>query len=553
MILGNLILLRIKTRSPPTMVHYTLGIPNIRLSHQGIPTQFNMPFSGSSYFVDYDTAKVRLGLRVYFAFFFILLAAASNTCSGLRIRLGLLRDKPIRLPLATGWLDGVAAIKAWIVQRSLPGGWFGIVTILTWLLSVSSDWMVSGLVKTTMIVSRCEFGRGVICNLPNNTMLNAPARENPSVAVVQQAQNNSIANGGLSGIFRKANTDPYFRADPEDLLGTWVCEFTGNDTYPYTANMTDIVTDLIHEGRLYNATLCHWYYGIDLQGWNSLTVASPSQPDGIKNIPFDVCISRDSTPNEDLHDRTMSSYFCSMNASAEIEWILVQMQPETMLQQWLPMFQAVLGVDNDTHVSNAIVSTLDLITMVGQDGWILSDSEPLTNKTIDTTQGCLAPRAGIPPSVIFILAVVTFAVAAFLVYWRILQAQLHQFHQAEYQTDHRIGDTHMAVPNSLVDWMVYVAQQFYPQAQVRAKDLSKFVFMKDSEGHVKVNFDGGFVSGDRGSQPTEGQHPIHTADGQWQYRFTNLKSASSGNRIAASPRPQSLGVPHRKPVGSSGE
>ena len=451
-----------------------------------------MLFSGSSFLVDYDTAKVRLSLRVYFTFFFLILAAVSDKCSSLRSRLRLFGGKTVKLPLTTGWLDGIAAIKTWIIQRSLPAGWFGLIMILAWFLSVSSDLMVSGLVKTTMIVGRCEFGRGVICNPPPNGMLSTPDRENVAVTVVQQAQNNSITNGGLSGIFRKANTDQYFRADTEDVLGTWECQFTGNDTYPYTANMTDIILDLQSKNRLYDNTTAWWDNGISPAGWNSLTAWSPSQSDAAFQL-FNVRVSRETTWYKDYLDRTMSSYLCTMN-TPEVEWILVQIQPETTLEEWTQMLHGVLSDFSDNNISEGIVSTLNLITMVGSEGRIPNFKEPLTNTTLDTTQGCLTARAEIPLPVIIVLAIVSFAVVVFFVYWAILQARLHHFNRVEYRQKHRIEDVYKAAPNRLIDWMVYVAQQFYAAEHVGAKDLSNFVLVKDGEGRLKVALDGDFES-----------------------------------------------------------
>ena len=79
--------------------------------------------------------------------------------------------------------------------------------IAAWAASFGGDVMVSGLVKATQIEERCEFGTGVICDPLPNTMLNTPDWENTAVTVVNAS---SLANGGLGGIYRKANLDPNF-------------------------------------------------------------------------------------------------------------------------------------------------------------------------------------------------------------------------------------------------------------------------------------------------------------------------------------------------------
>jgi hypothetical protein len=517
-----------------------------------------MAVQGSSFIVDYDTAKTRLSLRVYFTVIFVILAAVCDRCSNLRSTLRILHGKVVKLPLTTGWLDGIAAIKAWIVQRSLPGGWLGIIMILAWILSVGSDWMVSSLVKTTMIVGRCEFGKGVICNPANNTMLNTPDRENPAVTVVQQAQNYSITNGGLSGIFRKANGDQYFRADSEDLLGTWECKFTGNDTYSNTTSIPDVVADLESKGRIYGNGSLTASYGISPNGWNSLSVWSASQPDDALES-FNVRVSRDVTANEDFRNRTISSFFCTMDAAEEIGWILQQLQPNSTLNQWNLMLHAQTGQCNETGVSEAIVSLLNLITMVGSEGWISSSKEPLTTGTLDTTQGCLMPRAEIPAPVLFVLAVVTFGVVGFFVYWRILQAQLHPFRRARYQQRDRIEHFHEAAPNGLMDCMAFVAQQFHTTEHVGVRDLSKFVLVKDGEGDLKVALHEDLVADNQICRLDERMQPIQSPPKE--YREGLDGRIKSPNIVYENPPMmpfthtagmRNLGIPHRKPVGSSG-
>ena len=222
------------------------------------------------------------------------------------------------------------------------------------------------------------------------------------------------------------------------------------------------------------------------------------------------------------------------------------------------MLHAVSGMANDTKIPETIVSTLNLITMVGSQGWVPSSSSPLTNTTLDTTQGCLTPRAEIPLSVILVLAIVTFAVVVFFVYWGVLQARLQHFYRIEYRESHHTKEVCKAVPNGLIDWMVYVTQQCYPAEHVGARDLSKYLLVKDGKGHLKVALHGWFEADDPGSLPDEWQQPVYFMREQDKENGdvrVGSQHDAFGNAVTASPTlaPRTLNraAPRRKPVGSS--
>lgn len=105
--------------------------------------------------------------------------------------------------------------------------WCGSINAASQLASFGSDLLVSGLVKTTQVPGRCDFGVGVVMPQHPTTVTSFPEYDQLSVRMGQQAQNTSVPNGGLSGIFWKYNADPNFRADASDVIGNWdLCRLT---------------------------------------------------------------------------------------------------------------------------------------------------------------------------------------------------------------------------------------------------------------------------------------------------------------------------------------
>jgi hypothetical protein len=88
------------------------------------------------------------------------------------------------------------------------------------ILSLVSDLAVSGLVRTVTVPSRCPFGTGLV--VPHAYSNSSPlfvANNGAAYSVAGQAQITSAANGGLVGIYWKANRDLTFRADELDVAG----------------------------------------------------------------------------------------------------------------------------------------------------------------------------------------------------------------------------------------------------------------------------------------------------------------------------------------------
>jgi hypothetical protein len=213
-----------------------------------------MTFHGSSLVFDVESAHLRIGLRIYFTALFLLLALAGDQCCGNRVKLRLMNQHPVKLPLLTGWLGGFPAALTWFSCKQLPAGWIGLAMIFSQIAEFGSDLLVSGLVKTVDIPGRCAFGRGLVMPQKPATWLSIPDVESSGRNIATQAQRTSLSNGGLSGIYWKVNNDTSFRADAEDVIGNWICVNVNETSYPTTMTPDEIVIDLANNGFLYGNT-----------------------------------------------------------------------------------------------------------------------------------------------------------------------------------------------------------------------------------------------------------------------------------------------------------
>src|ERR1700730_7190651 len=121
---------------------------------------------GSSLVFYAESNFIRIGLRLYFRVLFIFLALVGDICCSNRVKLLLLNEGSVPIPMMTGWLGLISILKMWTSQKRIPAGFLGILMIVVELMSLSSDLLVSGLVRPTEIPGRCSFGRGIV--LPEN-------------------------------------------------------------------------------------------------------------------------------------------------------------------------------------------------------------------------------------------------------------------------------------------------------------------------------------------------------------------------------------------------
>jgi hypothetical protein len=444
------------------------------------------------------SATVRLVLRVYFNVVLLLLGLIGDQCCKNRSRLRLLRNRPLEITQTTGWLRGTSAAYAMYSMRRSPAGWLGFVMILAGIFWLVADLVVSGLVVPVNVVDRCLFNITGPYEMATTNYTFGPFSIAPVGTlfdIVTKAQKTSKANGGLTGIFNKTNTDPLFRADAHDIIGRWECQQVGRDsTYPFDASLESMFDDLQTQGLMYQyATACPTSYigknaYIQVLGWSS---SVGDWADNLTGTPSEIINSPESHPwnvltavemsTDSGKDRIMRSFNCTMNAPT-IEHILGKLQgPRTLDSFCMNLKSNIYGYFTDgvppvPDLSDAIGSTLDTVMMMA------SAQGAGVNKPgqhpPDPTQGCLAVKTQMPGPVIIVWILVTGATLAIFTYWLLLTLEIRALNKRSTEEAALVTKN---TPNGLLDWMKQAVREVEPNKTIELSNLNDWTLATSHE------------------------------------------------------------------------
>ena len=409
---------------------------------------------------DYPSSYVRLVLRIYFTVLLLALAFLGRRCCAQRVRLRLYRRRSVNIRQMTGWLNGSDAAFAFLSFRASPAGWLGGMMIVASLLAIICDLAVSGLVVTVNVVSRCSFNISepyTALSTVKTSDFELVENDSRLFKQITQAQAVNQANGGIDGIFRKVNTDPRFRADERDIIGSWICEATGqNMSSPAGSTPANIISSLQNVDLLFKASnsSCWALHGdgttSSLFIWSASTYDYSRQPWEVR-AAVDMII-----PSQD--EKIMSIYPCQMNTSDSdwTDWALKVTLPEVALSAWCYDVQGDLyshgrlanTFDLQGNISAIIASGLNSIIMNSCAAWN-GDGSPLVIQ--DPTQGCLAARALVSWPVFFLFIIVTISTVAMLIYWTALMIIIRGA-RAGSSTEY-IESVEECTPDGLLGWM----------------------------------------------------------------------------------------------------
>ena len=415
------------------------------------------------------SGTVRLALRIYFTAIFLLLPFLGNQCCSYSVRQKLLRRKRVTLNFMTGWLTGFDVVKVPFSLRSLPAGWLWLAMILSGALALAGDLAVSFFVQKIHVPSRCPFGTGLV--LDGTPTLQVTPPNGAPYFVAAQAQVTSQLNGGMTGIFLKANRDLNFRADASDVAGSWNCENVGNDlSYDPDTNTDDIVDDLLNHGYLYNDgnySTCISNYA---DGSYSHFIAWDSSVGNEQGgAPFNVRASIDLTANGS-DTKVMSSFLCQMDAPS-LGYILSAIISASTLNQWCFTLQGSvydgMGTPAATNTSTILENLLNTMVMVaGSNNDLMQTPQPGKD-----TQGCNAPRTIVPLVVIVLFFVITAFAVSILTYLVVLM--ILTAHAPAHQHEENIKKK---TPIGLIGWMTQALRESGLQGKVTAQDLATMEF-----------------------------------------------------------------------------
>jgi len=382
----------------------------------------------------------------------------------------------------TGWMNGANVAFAVWPLGAVPAGWLGVVMILATVLSIVSDLAVSGLVVTVNVPSRCTFNTSGYYTIIPQSPLTAniiPANAGALFKLINQAQLNSVTNGGLGGIYGKVNGDPSFRADYRDVVGQWNCNDTMEDrSYPYGTDPTSIETDLQSQGLLFNESSYSCWQNYPDYSIGRIVLLTASQPDW-PTAPWDFRASIDITLDSEI-GQSFKTYLCHMDGPS-IQWVINQTQAQSTLTSWCGEFMGDLFTADVSELSLApnpaavLESILNSIVMTSGAAWNL-----MATPIPDDTQGCLAPQAQVSWPIILLFALVAILTFAMALYWAVLSILLHEALRSQPAGRIKVIDNY--VPNGLLNWMVQAVRQSGVAGEVKPKDLKDWFFGYDLDG-----------------------------------------------------------------------
>ncbi|KAF2100289.1 hypothetical protein NA57DRAFT_54380 [Rhizodiscina lignyota] len=449
--------------------------------------------------LDLASPHVRLALRIYFNVILPLLGLIGDQCCKKRSQLRLLRKRPLEITHMTGWLRGTSAACAMYSMRRSPAGWLGFVMVLAGLYWLIADLVVSALVVPVNVVDRCPFNTTGPYQVMPTPHVMGPLSVGPVGTlfdIITGAQKTSKANGGLTGIFNKSNTDPLFRADAQDILGQWECRRVGKDsTYPFDTPPLSIVEDLVLRGLMYDpssycptmligknqyiqmlawsSSVSDWSY--EIAGKTSEEIATDTELH-LWNVLAAVDLS-----TEPSDDKVMRSFNCTMNAPA-VEFVLGKLQGTTTLSSFCLALTTnvygyfTLGIPPVPEMDAAIASTLDtMIMMAGAYGAGVNKPPP---SIPDETQGCFAVKTEVPGPVIIVFILVTATALTICAYWLLLIIQIKALRN---QSPDEVALVSKDTPNGLLGWMKQAVCENGPTNTVEYRNFRNWTLAPSRE------------------------------------------------------------------------
>jgi hypothetical protein len=430
------------------------------------------------------SSYVRLAFRIYFTITLTIIGLLANMSLGRISRQSIAKARPRPLTSMTGWLSGMPLLFTMIKFRRLPGGlWFGTSMIFCTVVTLISDYAVSGLVQSVYVGGRCPFGTGLVISatLDEDSWPVPPINGAPYL-VVLNAQTTSAANGGLVGVYWKANRDPSFRADDLDLAGGWICTDEGNTTFPSGASPDAMIQDLYEEGKLYHYIDVPRAVTTVSNGTFAHTIILDSSATNTTGVTFDVKAAIEVT-SYGTNPKTMQSFQCSMNGTG-ISWVLETIDSQDAMNTWVIGLPAVVyngaGTAASSNPGARVEAVLNSMVMVaGGKDYLLST--PTTGGS-NATQGCLQQMTSVPVEILILLGLVSvgFLLVSACLFVLCMRDRMELMDQTITQP----------MPGDLVSWMVQAVQEYRGRRGVAARDLKDWAFGLWPTGIAGITFIG---------------------------------------------------------------
>jgi hypothetical protein len=449
--------------------------------------------------IDAPAAYIRLTLRIYFTVVLLLIGFIGDQCCAMRVRLNIARDQQVTIPQMTGWLSGLGTVRAFWSFRTAPAGWLGYLMLMTSLLSLWGDLVVSGLVTSVQLPRRCAFsteGPISVFTVKQPFIYRGIPNVGPLYDLISQAQTTSIRNGGLDGVFAKVNNDSTFRADPKDILGEWRCSDAGVIKQTFEADILpeDVLRNLSSWGYLFNQTSSYCAEentdadGVTLS--TNVVLLSASQL-SYPYAPWDVRAAIDVTIPEN-QTKLFKLYECSMEGPS-VEWLLRQVLPDVVLEGWCERIKTyIFSSLTNAAISDpgyVIASSLNMVMNYAGSSWN-DTGEPIIIE--NPTQGCLAPQTLVSWPVLILFAIVSTAFLGIIGYLVFLAIELHSCVRpssspsALSTPDSGKSKSEQPPPSGHLTWMRRAVQETPQGRDATFKSLKKWSFGRGPSGDFVI-------------------------------------------------------------------
>ncbi|KAF4542592.1 uncharacterized protein LTHEOB_7322 [Lasiodiplodia theobromae] len=462
-----------------------------------------------------SSSIIRLLLRVYFTVIVVAIALLGDVCCNLWVRRQLLRRRPVKLTHMTGWQRGFMPYWLILKLRAMPGGIIlGSLMIMTSILAVFSDLAVSALVLDQHIPGTCMFRGGMVVASDHpsasdaaNTISIFPDINGEAFGWAMSAQYYSVLNGGPNGIYRRVDDNLDFRArDPEDMLGSWVCEYeTGDALTPlmvaWDTAYIDVVNGSVAAGKLYPYTQLD-----QIRVFTDALANDPDPTDYSQLFALTASTAGYHTAEERPGDawdvralidwnrtgtaeRSFDVLHCTVGGAdkAFVDEVLAHVDAAQALASWAAavqgsMYRGVGGAAyNDT--ATRLVKYLNAMVMVAA-------SEQRVDRLPNPLDrvGCMVEATEVP-ALISALVLLTAAVFAWLCAYNAFLLVACCVYKSSYRKDARkkVWDQ---TPGSLTEWMAYALRESRVPAAHDAmpKHLKGWNFVAELSGAAWVRF-----------------------------------------------------------------
>lgn len=432
---------------------------------------------------------IRVIFKIIFLVLILAIAFIGSYCVTFFIQRRLLKGKAVGLTATTGWIHGPALAKIAFQLRRLPGGWIGILMLLTTALELTAEFGIAKSITLVYQKSRSTYPSGMIIDesiipaLYPDTLYRAYTwATSAQDAAVINFNTTEISNVRPNAIYQFVNAyDYHFLPTAEDILGYWSCQHSTPTPVVYNQSSqggisvlqdSSVLSDLARRGLMYpagpgrssanvsdlgaNGTSSGVSYQVTL--WSASNYTFGSAP----NFTFGV--QKSSYQGDPI--KAMDVFQCSLRSNGprdHVYFVLANINVPWVIDHWIRQVSGALypGFFSNYDFVPAVKASileyhLNALIMVAGSGQTTE-----TRNTFNYSYGSYEIATVIPYWIIAITAI-TFALlllmTGYLVFLWFSNRRSKKLY--EQKGNHRVGAKEVSsenLPVGLLGWMSHAA------------------------------------------------------------------------------------------------